>query len=129
MYFNPDQYRASDHDPVIVGLAVCDEIAFWKDETTANPDVEVINAIRPGLATTPGSVLLAISSPYARRGALWSAFKEHYGKDGAVLVWQADTLSMNPTIPASTVEEAYERDASVAHDFVLVPVALDREVD
>jgi hypothetical protein len=25
--FAPDQYRVSDHDPVIVGLAVCDEIA------------------------------------------------------------------------------------------------------
>jgi len=94
--------------------AVCDEIAFWRDETTANPDVEVVNAIRPGLATTPDSLLLCISSPYARRGALWSAFKQHYGKDGPVLVWQADTRSMNPTIPPSTVEEAYERDASAA---------------
>jgi hypothetical protein len=94
--------------------AVCDEIAFWRDETTANPDVEVINAIRPGLATTRESLLLAISSPYARRAALWSAFKANYGKDGPVLVWQADTRAMNPTIAEATVAEAYERDPSAA---------------
>lgn len=66
--------------------AIADEIAFWRDETTANPDVEVLNAIRTGLATTPDFLLLAISSPYSRRGALWGAFKDHYGKDGGVLV-------------------------------------------
>jgi hypothetical protein len=94
--------------------AVCDEIAFWRDETTANPDVEVINAIRPGLATTRESLLLAISSPYARRGALWSAFKENYAKEGPVLVWQADTRAMTPTIAEATVQEAYDRDPSAA---------------
>ena len=95
--------------------AVCDEVAFWSDETSTNSDVEVVNAIRPGLATTADSLLLCISSPYARRGVLWSAFKNHYAKDdGSVLVWRADTRAMNPTIPKSTIEEAYERDPAAA---------------
>ncbi len=62
--------------------AVLDEVAFWSSEESANPDVEILNAIRPAMATVPGSLLLAISSPYARRGALWDAYRQHYGQDG-----------------------------------------------
>ncbi len=35
--YAPDAYRASDHDPVIAGLAVCDEIAPTLD-VTVSPD-------------------------------------------------------------------------------------------
>ena len=50
---------------------LCDEIAFWRqDETSANPDVEILRALRPGMASIPGSVLLMASSPYAKRGEL-----------------------------------------------------------
>jgi hypothetical protein len=66
-----------------VCCALLDEIAFWpSDENSAEPDVEVINAIRPAMATIPGSKLLCASSPYARRGALWDAHRKHFGKDG-----------------------------------------------
>ena len=95
--------------------AICDEVAFWRSDESANPDTEVIAALRPALATIPGSLLLCISSPYARRGALWEAYQRHYGKDGdPVLVWQADTLSMNPSIDPSVVEQAFEEDESAA---------------
>jgi hypothetical protein len=98
----------------VVG-AICDEIAFWRSEDSANPDVEIINAIRPAMATVPWALLLCISSPYARRGALWDAYREHFGQDGdSVLVWQADSRSMNPTLLESVVAEAYERDSAAA---------------
>jgi hypothetical protein len=35
--YNPDQYRSSDHDPVIIGLSVCDEIAPTL-EVSVTPD-------------------------------------------------------------------------------------------
>jgi hypothetical protein len=38
-YYTPDAYRASDHDPVIVGLAVCDEIPPTFDEVSVTPEV------------------------------------------------------------------------------------------
>jgi phage terminase large subunit-like protein len=48
---------------------LCDEIAFWRqDETSANPDVEILRALRPGMASIPGSILMLASSPYAKRG-------------------------------------------------------------
>jgi phage terminase large subunit-like protein len=43
--------------------AVCDEVAFWRDESSANPDAEILAALRPGMATVRGAVLLGISSP------------------------------------------------------------------
>jgi hypothetical protein len=61
---------------------IADECAFWRDETSATPDVEVLNALRPGLATIPGSLLVAISSPYSRRGPLWTAYRKHFAQDG-----------------------------------------------
>ncbi len=93
---------------------IADKCAFWRDEASASPDVEVLNALRPGLATIPGSPLVGISSPYSRRGALWTAYRQHYGKDSPVLVWQADTVSMNPTVDPAIIAAAYEADESAA---------------
>jgi hypothetical protein len=80
-----------------VVAAVLDEVAFWPTEESASPDTEIVQAIRPAMATVPGALLLGISSPYARRGELWRAYRDHFGKDGdPVLVWQAETRAMNP---------------------------------
>jgi hypothetical protein len=95
--------------------ALCDELAFWPTDDSAEPDFEVINALRPGMAQFPNAMLLCASSPYAKRGALHDAFKRHYGKDGdPVLVWKAPTRTMNPTVRQATIDAAMERDASDA---------------
>ncbi|MHB1011951.1 MAG: hypothetical protein ACYC37_03480 [Desulfobacteria bacterium] len=98
-----------------VVAVVLDEVAFWRSEESTNPDVEIVNAVRPAMATVPGALLLGISSPYARRGVLWDMWQEHYGKENdEVLVWQADTLSMNPAVPRSVIDKAYEEDDAAA---------------
>lgn len=95
--------------------AVLEEVAYWRDEETANPDVEIVAAIRPAMATIPGAMLLGISSPYARRGLLWEVHRRHFGKEDAdVLVWQADTMAMNPTVDPAVIARAYEEDESAA---------------
>jgi hypothetical protein len=95
--------------------AILDEIAFFATGDSANPDEEIVNALRPAMATVPGALLLGISSPYARRGVLWQAFNEHYGKASApALVWKAATREMNPTVSLATIALAYARDASAA---------------
>jgi len=98
----------------IIG-AVCDEIAFWRSDESANPDTEILNGLRPGMATIPGALLLCISTPYARRGALWDARRRHHGQDGdPVLVWQAPTRAMNPTVDERVIADAYEQDGAAA---------------
>jgi hypothetical protein len=95
---------------------LCDEVAFWRsDETSANPDIEILRALRPGLASIPGSMLLIASSPYAKRGELYAVWRRHYGKDDArVLVWKADTATMNPSIDPAIIKEAYDTDPEAA---------------
>jgi hypothetical protein len=67
------------------------------------------------MATIPNAMLLCASSPYARRGVLWDAFRRHFGQaDSQVLVWKADTRTMNPTVPQSVVDEAIEADLASA---------------
>src|SRR3954469_7728581 len=67
------------------------------------------------MATVPGALLLLISSPYARRGELWRAYHEHFGRDGdPFLVLQASTETMNPAVDKRIIETAYAEDEAVA---------------
>jgi hypothetical protein len=94
---------------------ICDESAFWLNENSANPDSEILNAVRPGLATTCGPLFM-ISSPYARRGELWNLYNKHFGPNGdpAILVAQASSRTMNSSLPQSVVDRAMERDPASA---------------
>ena len=102
-------FRAVRGYTVVACLA--DEIAFWTtDEGGANPDHEVLNAVRPAMATVPGAMLLCASSPYARRGALWESYHRHYGHAGFPLIWQAPTRTMNPTVSQAYIDAEMEKD-------------------
>lgn len=85
-----------------------DESAFFQTEGSV-PDSEVIRALRPALITTKGP-LISISSPYAKRGALFDAYKRYYGKAGDVLVWQSPSIVMNPTLDNRIIEKAKAED-------------------
>lgn len=98
----------------IVGCAA-DEIAFWSDEESSNPDAEVIAAIRPGMAMIPSSMLILSSSPYARKGVLYTQYKKFHGQnDRRVLSWQAPTETMNPRVDPAVIAQAYEDDPIAA---------------
>ena len=93
-----------------------DESAFWySDEFSANTDAEILNAVRPGLATTKGPLIIA-SSPYARRGVLWTTYKNHFGPKGdpSILVAQGPSHILNSSLPQSVVDRALERDRASA---------------
>jgi hypothetical protein len=111
--------RASDYRRVrgvTLLLAIADEAAFWASTAdSANPDSEIIGALRPALATC-GGLLCLISSPHAKRGELWNLYKKYYGPAGdpAVLVAKAPTRVMNSSLPESVVRRAIERDAVAA---------------
>ncbi|MCC6001896.1 MAG: hypothetical protein JJU19_13700 [Pararhodobacter sp.] len=95
-----------------LAAVIADEIAFWHSDG-ARPDAEIIAALRPALATLGGK-LVALSSPYARRGMLWQTYQAAYGKPGRLLVAQAPSRTMNPLLPARVVDDAMRDDAARA---------------
>jgi hypothetical protein len=109
--------------------ALCDEIAYWPtDEASAQPDAEVINAIKPAMATVPGAMLLCASSPHAKCGALWDAHRKHFGQDDdSVLVWQASTRDMNPGVPQSYIDQHMADDPARAAAEYLAEFRADLE--
>jgi hypothetical protein len=58
----------------------------------------------------PGSMVIGISSPYRKKGLLYNKFKQHFGKDGDILVIRAATRHLNATIDQTIIDEAPEED-------------------
>jgi hypothetical protein len=95
---------------VTIVCCICDEVAFW-DSQGVNPDTAVFSAIRPAMATIPIAKLICISTGYAQVGVLYEMHKKYHGRDDDdVLVWQADTASMNPTISQEFIDKELEKD-------------------
>jgi hypothetical protein len=99
-----------------LAAALCDELAFWRsDEVSANPDIEILRALRPGLLNIPGSMLLIASSPYAKKGELYNTYRKYFGEDDSeALVWKGSTLDMNPAADRAFIDREYARDPESA---------------
>src|SRR5262249_33735441 len=97
--------------PTYVAVIV-DEVAYLFTSTDyVNPDIEVLNAVEPGLATTGGTLIFA-SSPYAKSGVLWDTYRKHYGPQGDSLILVAHGASkvFNPTLAQRVINRALEKD-------------------
>jgi hypothetical protein len=89
---------------------IFDEVAFWRDDTSSNPDREVLRAVAPALAAANG-MLVAISTPYRKHGLLWERYKEHFGQDTAdILIVQGSSQSFNPTLKQRMIDRAMSDD-------------------
>ena len=96
-------------------LSIFDEVAFWKAEDSVKPDYETFRAVLPGLSTIPDAMLVAISSPYRKAGLLYEKWKTHFGKESDdVLVVQATSRMLNPTLDQGLVDAALEDDPAAA---------------
>jgi hypothetical protein len=101
---------------ITCAAVVGDEAAFWTtDENSTNADTEILNAVRPTLATT-GGPLIVVSSPYARRGEFYQTYVDHYGAKGdtRILVVQGASRDFNTSLPQSVVDRALKRDPAAA---------------
>jgi hypothetical protein len=111
--------RASDYKKVrgiTLLLAVADELAFRQSgPESVHPDSEIIAALRPALATCSG-LLALISSPHAKKGELYPLHRKYYGPAGdpLIMVVQATSRQMNPSLSENVVRRAIERDPIAA---------------
>jgi hypothetical protein len=107
-----NSFRSVRGRPVL--CAIFDEMAFWRDETSATPDEETYKAVKPGLASLPGSIIIGISSPYRKKGLLYKKYQDHFGKPSKVLVIKAPTALLNPTIDPTIISDALADDPESA---------------
>ncbi|QDM33521.1 hypothetical protein FNL55_20900 [Tardiphaga sp. vice352] len=95
---------------------LADEAAFFADDSgeSTNPDTEILNAVRPSLATTNGPLLIA-SSAYRRTGALWNLHRDYYSvEDPSILCVKGTSREFNPSLPQAVIDRALERDPAAA---------------
>jgi hypothetical protein len=91
-----------------------DEASFLRSEESANPDTELVRALRPGLVTLAGS-LIVISSPYHKRGVMFDAHRKHFGQNDAPALYVMGASNVfNPTLDAGAIALAYQDDAVAA---------------
>jgi hypothetical protein len=95
-------------------VVIAEEAAFFPTDTSADPDLELFRAVRPALARVPGSLLLVVSSAYARRGELYRAWEHRHERQDDTLIVQADTLTLNPSFDAGEIERAMRDDPASA---------------
>jgi hypothetical protein len=108
---------------------IATEAAFWQtNEGSGNPDSEILNAVRPSLATTHGPLII-ITSPYARKGEVWDVYRRHYGPQGdpLILVAQGASRDFNPTLSEGVVQRALERDHAAGSAEYLAQFRVDIE--
>jgi hypothetical protein len=91
---------------------VFDEVAHIKaGEDSGSDAAEAYNALLPGMATIPQSMLIGISTPYRKAGLLWDRYKKHYaGSSDAVLVIKAASHVLNPTLDTALRDRQMEED-------------------
>ena len=107
---NPAWVRGST-----IVLACIDKTAFLPTEDSAQPDTELLNAIRPAMATIPNSLLICSSTPHAQRGKLFKAGRAHFGSDeSSITFFNASTLVANPSLDPKIIDQAFADDTVVA---------------
>ena len=91
-----------------------DETSFWRDDTSASPDVETYRACIPALAAARG-IWIGISTGYRKMGLLYQKWNDHFGRDdNDVLVIQGGTEVFNPTLDRAIIEKAKANDPEAA---------------
>jgi len=91
-----------------VGLFIMEELAYWRFEVESQTrDKEIYTALKPSTSTIKNSLIIGISTPFARQGLLYEKDERHFGKPGPVLLWKAPTWVMNETLTKEQLEDEY----------------------
>ena len=93
---------------------VGDEISYWRDIDSAQPDVETYRAVLPSLVAS-GGLFVGISTGYRRAGLLFEKHRDHFGHDDDdVLSISGPTEVFNPLIDVAAIAKAREQDPESA---------------
>jgi hypothetical protein len=109
-----NDYRAVRGRTVL--CAILDEVSYWRSETSASPDTELLRAIQPGLLTLPEAMLIGITTAYRRTGLAYDKWAKHFGRadSGKILVIHAESQQLNPTLDPAEIAAAMSDDPAAA---------------
>ncbi len=103
----PANFRAGRGATTI--CIILDELAFYRDENSANPAEELVNSLLPGLHKD--GLLLGLSTPYAKFGYLYEMYRNYFGNDDSdIMVWKGETQLMNSEYSIKTIRRLIKRD-------------------
>ena len=89
---------------------VLDETALFRDEASAQPDIEIYRACVPALLTTKG-MMVGISTPFGQRGLLFERYRDYFGRDDdEVIVVEGSSTKLNPTLDQGWIDAELARD-------------------
>jgi hypothetical protein len=101
---HPNSFRSVRGKTLLA--VVADEASYWRDESSANPDVELYRAVLPSLTST-GGMWIAISTGYRRSGLMYTKWRDHFGQaDDDVLCVQGSSQTFNPLLDAKAIAAA-----------------------
>jgi hypothetical protein len=101
---HPNSFRSVRGRTLIA--CIFDECSFWRDETSALPDVEAYRACLPSLIRA-GGTLIGISTGYRKMGLLYGKYRDFFAKNDAdVLVVQGESRQFNPTLSEAEISKA-----------------------
>ena len=99
---------------VTLCAVVLDEVAVFRDESSATPDTEIYSAVLPALVTT-GGMLVGISTGYRRAGLLYTKYRDYFGQSSDdTLVVQGSTLQFNQTLDEAALAAQRAADPAAA---------------
>jgi len=92
-----------------VGLLILEELSAWRfEDIAANQDTEIYTSLVPSMLTIPNSLVVGISTPFARDGLLWRKFNANWGKvDSSILSWRGCSWEMNKTLNEKALRDQY----------------------
>jgi hypothetical protein len=109
-----------------IPVAILDEIAFWStSEKYAQPDTEILSALRPAMAQFPRRKVFAISSPFGEDGVHFTTIDRALGNDDErkTLAVEGPTWIWNPKISEATTHEIEPDEKKWSREFAAIPGA------
>ena len=89
----------------MIPVAILDELAYFRQEGSANADEDIQTAVRRGQLLIPTARIIKISTPYMQSGVLYDDFKRFWGQGSRhCVVYRVSTQAMNPAMTPEALE-------------------------
>ncbi len=102
---------------------LADEMALWSDDRGDNPASEVVESLKPTMATMPNARGWYVSAPWAELGLHYEMMEE--GDNESQLTFQGATWEMNPTLTEEATHKLERDFISWQRAYAAIPLKSD----